>query len=117
MSNCKKEDCWKCHWCWLGRCMHSSHYGEDVSVVTEQPECSYYISKAEWNETYVAPMKQERCMELLNAMINNLSVAEKNSEVIKQLLHIGFTSEELIKHFSFTNDDVEDIVKEMEAEE
>jgi len=103
------QDCWKCHWCWLGRCMDGSHYGQDVSVKKDQPkDCPAYITKEEWNKTYVPPMKQERCMELLNAMIDNLSVAEKYSEIIKHLLHIGFTKEELINYFNFTESDIEE---------
>lgn len=109
MTECK-QDCWKCHWCWLGRCMHSNYYGLDVSVTEEQPkECDAFISKEEWNKTYVAPMKQERCMELLNLMINNLSVAERNNDVIKKLLDIGFTEDELVIHFNFCKSDVEEV--------
>lgn len=117
MAECE-HDCWKCHWCWLGRCMDGSHYGQDVSVKEVQPHnCVNYISKEEWNRTHVAPMKQERCMELLNAVIDHLSVAERNKDVIQQLLRIGFTGEELITHFNFTKDDVEEASEDMEEDE
>lgn len=114
MSNCKR-DCWTCHWCWLGRCMHCAYYGRDVSVIENQPEeCEGYISKEDWNKQYVAPITQERCMELLNAFINNLSVAESNTTVLKHLLYIGFTKDELVNHFNFTETDVQDAMEGMD---
>lgn len=116
MADCK-QDCWKCHWCWLGRCMDSSHYGQDVSVVADQPnECDSFITKEDWNKQY-HPMKLSRAKELLNAMIDHLSVAERNDEVIKKLLHIGFTEDELINEFNFCEDDVKEVATEMEEDE
>lgn len=114
MAECK-HDCWKCHWSWLGRCMHGSHYGLDVSIVKDQPQdCDAYISKEDWNKQYIAPMTQERCMELLNAFINNLSVAESNQTVLKHLLYIGFTKDELVRHFNYTKEDVKEAEEGMD---
>lgn len=114
MANCT-QNCWSCHWCWLGRCMDASHYGQDVSVEESQPkDCISYISKEEWNKKYVAPISQERCMELINAIINNLSVAERNNQVIKYLLYVGFTKDELINHFNFAESDVLDAEEGMD---
>ena len=108
MADCK-QDCWKCHWCWLGRCTDSSYYGQDVSVVADQPkECNSFITKEDWNKQY-RPMKLNRAKELLNVMIDHLSVAERNDEVIKKLLHIGFTEDELINEFNFCEDDVKEV--------
>ena len=59
-------------------------------------------------------MSQERCMELINAIINNLSVAERNEQVIKYLLYVGFTKEELINHFNFSESDVLDAGENMD---
>ena len=59
-------------------------------------------------------MPQERCMELINAIINNLSVAERNEQVIKYLLYVGFTKEELVNHFNFTESDVLDAMEGMD---
>lgn len=112
---CQDKDCWKCHWCWLGRCMESAHYGQDVSVIENQPkDCKAYISKEDWNRSQVSPMSQERCMELINAIINNLSVAERNNQVIKYLLYVGFTKDELINHFNFAESDVLDAEEGMD---
>lgn len=108
-----KQDCWKCHWCWLGRCMHGSHYGQDISVKENQPkDCEAFITREDYKKQY-HPMSHDRAMELLNAMINNLSVAERNNDVIEKLLNIGFTEEELINEFNFCRDDVEYVSKEI----
>lgn len=116
MADCK-GDCWKCHWCWLGRCMHGCHYGEDVSVVVNQPkECSAFITKEDWSKQY-HPMKLDRAKELLNAVINNLSVAESNNTVIQKLLYIGFTEDELINEFNFSIKDVKDAAEKDEYED
>lgn len=110
----KEKSCWNCHWCWLGRCVNTNtHYGRDVSVNENQPsECSEYITKEEWNQIHVPPLKQERCMELLNAMIDNLHVTESNTAVIKHLLHVGFEKEELLNYFHYPEEDVNDAMKE-----
>ena len=113
MANCK-GDCWKCHWCWLGRCMGTAHYGEDISVVAKQPkECEDWISKDDWAKQY-HPMKLDRAKELINAFINNLSVAESNQTVIKYLLYIGFTKDELVHEFNYCEDDVVDAEQGMD---
>ena len=114
MTKCK-GDCWKCHWCWLGRCMDSSHYGQDVSVVADQPkECNSFITKEDWNKQYVEPIKQERCMELLKSIIDNISTGEDDMTVIKYLLYVGFTNEELTKHFGYNEDTVVKASQEMD---
>lgn len=117
MADCT-QNCWSCNWCWLGRCMDASHYGQDVSVEERQPkDCEVYITKEDWNKQYVTPLSQERCMELLNALINHLSVAERNNEVIKCLLNVGFETEELITHFNFIEEDVKDAAEDMNDNE
>ena len=55
-----------------------------------------------------------RYKELLNAFINNLSVAESNHTVLKYLLHLGFTRDELIHKFNYSEEDVKDAEKEMD---
>ena len=61
-------------------------------------------------------MTKERAMELLNNIINKMSVAEKNSTVIEYLLTVGFTCEELVRDFGYYEDEVEDVLKSMEDE-
>jgi hypothetical protein len=60
------------------------------------------------------PISQERCMELINSYINNLSVAESNITVIKHLLYLGFTKDELVNDFNFNESDVQDAFEEMD---
>lgn len=52
--------------------------------------------------------KALRYKELLNNVINHLSVGESNSNLIDKLLDIGFTKEELVEHFNFNKEDVYD---------
>ena len=59
-------------------------------------------------------MNLERAKELLNAFINNLSVAESNHTVLKHLLYLGFTRDELIHEFNYSEDDVKDAEEEMD---
>ena len=62
-------------------------------------------------------MTKERAMELLNAVIDNLSVAERNDTVIEKLLNIGFTSDELVEDFGYSLADIREVEEEMENEE
>lgn len=62
-------------------------------------------------------MTKERAMELLNAVIDNLSVAERNDTVIKKLLNIGFAGDELVEDFGYSLTDVREVEEEIENEE
>ena len=62
-------------------------------------------------------MTKERAMELLNAVIDNLSVAERNSDVIRELFHIGFTGDELVEDFGYSLTDVREVEEDLESEE
>lgn len=55
-----------------------------------------------------------RAKELLNAVIDHMLVAEKNRDVIEELLSIGFTENELITDFGFCDSDVVDVLEESE---
>lgn len=57
-------------------------------------------------------MTKERCMELLNQVIDHASVAHNTREQIHELLLIGFTADELINEFNFDADDVNDALSE-----
>lgn len=103
-----------CHWCWHNRCVNTSsgHYGEDVSGITK---CDSFITSAAYRQLK-KPMDIDRSMELLNAMIQHMHVAESNTNVIRTLLNIGFTEEELVYEFNYSEDDVRDVIEEMEEE-
>lgn len=59
-------------------------------------------------------MDLERAMELLNEVIDHISAAESCEETIKQLLQIGFTEEELVNVFNFSESDVENALEDMD---
>ena len=59
-------------------------------------------------------MTKERAMELLNSIIDNFLVGENAITVIKHLLFLGFTKEELVRNFNFSLTDVEEAEKNME---
>lgn len=51
-------------------------------------------------------MELERAKELVNILIEDMLVGEKISNVIEKLLELGFTAEELVNEFSFSEEDV-----------
>lgn len=54
-------------------------------------------------------MNEERCLELLNNLIEFLRSQYDESEVIYQLLDNGFTAEELTSEFNFDLDDIDEV--------
>ena len=85
--------------------------------------CIYNSEWSDWLNNYEIyhsikyHMPIDRAIELLNIMIDHLSVAERNDNVIKKLLNIGFTEEELINEFNFCEDEVRDVLEELNNEE
>lgn len=58
---------------------------------------------------------ENRCMELLNQIINHISVANNTSDTIHQLVDMGFTVRELTQYFSFPEEDIpEDLLNDDE---
>lgn len=51
-------------------------------------------------------MELKRAKELVNILIEDMLVGEKISNVIEKLLELGFTAEELVNEFSFSEEDV-----------
>ena len=72
------------------------------------------IRKSKDGNTKGAVMTITRAKELLNAVIDHMLVAEKNRDVIEELLSIGFTENELITDFGFCDSDVVDVLEESE---
>ena len=54
------------------------------------------------------PSKEEHYHELLNSIINHVSNCENNSTTIKTLLYWGFTVEDLVQDFNFSESEVKD---------
>ena len=61
-------------------------------------------------------LSHDRCMELLNAVIDRASVARNTKETVIELLRSGLTTAELIRVFSFPEDDVNDAYREFKSE-
>lgn len=61
-------------------------------------------------------MTKSRAMELLNGIINHISVAVSTRNVIEGLLSIGFTKEELVEEFGYSSSDVEYVLEDMSDE-
>lgn len=55
-------------------------------------------------------MTKERCIELLNQVIDHTAVARDTAETIEELINMGFTYDELIAEFNFDKDDVNDVI-------
>ena len=58
--------------------------------------------------------KEEHYHELLNSIIDHVSNCESNSTTIKTLLYWGFTVEDLVQDFNFSESDVKDYEEEMD---
>ena len=58
--------------------------------------------------------KEEHYKELLNSIIDHVSNCENNSTTINTLLHWGFTVEDLVQDFNFSESDVKDCEEEMD---
>lgn len=52
-------------------------------------------------------MDKNRCMELLNNLVNQVANGNNTSGQIEELLKYGFTGEELVKDFSYSKTEVE----------
>ena len=63
------------------------------------------------------PMSLERCKRLFNAFIDHLCNIEDSDVIIRDLLNIGFTEEELIHEFYFCEHDVKDVIESMKKDE
>lgn len=61
-------------------------------------------------------MTYERSMELLSEVVDYVSIANDTAETIEELLKMGFTSEEIINDFSFSKEDVDDVLNDKEEE-
>lgn len=63
-------------------------------------------------------MKNKRMKELLDSLIDNEVLAgRKLSDGIERLLKVGFTPEELINDFNFTETDLRLVLEEYEQNE
>lgn len=61
-------------------------------------------------------MSNDRAIELLNAVIDHVSVANNSHETIKTLLKMGFTPTELVETFNWSLTDVREVEEEIKEE-
>lgn len=58
----------------------------------------------------------DRCMELLNAVVDHIAVAENTRTQISKLVNIGFTTDELVDYFGYSESDIEDYLDDCDDE-
>lgn len=61
-------------------------------------------------------MDIDRTMELLNAVIDHVAVAENTNTQIANLVDIGFTTDELVKYFGYSQSDIDNYLESCDAE-
>lgn len=61
----------------------------------------------------MAEMSNERCAELLEAVIRRITSDHNTDGAIRELLLIGFTMEELVESYEFDKSDVRNVAQEM----
>ena len=62
-------------------------------------------------QSFDKPMDIDRAMELLNAVVDHIAVAENTNTQITNLVNIGFTTDELVKYFSYSQSDIDDYLE------
>lgn len=68
-------------------------------------------------QDYKKKMDNDRCMELLNAVIDHIAVGESTKEQIGRLVSIGFTTDELVKYFAYSQSDIDDYLEDAGEED
>ncbi len=63
------------------------------------------------------PLSEERCLDIINSFINDISCAENINTTIEKLLDIGLTRNELIHIFNFPKTDVDYVFESYTEEE
>ncbi len=59
-------------------------------------------------------MKPERMKELLNQLVDYVAIGNDTKETIEELMKYGFTAEELVLYFNFSENDVKDVAGDLE---
>lgn len=63
---------------------------------------------------YTRENKENHYRDLLNQIIDHVSICENSSTTIKTLLYWGFTVEDLVQDFNFDETEVKDCSEEMD---
>ena len=62
-------------------------------------------------QSFEKHIDSDRAMELLNAVIDHIAMAENTNTQLKTLFDIGFTADELVNYFSYSQSDIDDYLK------
>ena len=62
-------------------------------------------------------LRNDRCMELLNSIVDHIAVAENTNTQIEKLVTLGFTTDELISYFNYSKSDIEDYLERLDKNE
>ncbi len=76
----------------------------------------HYAKSDEMGPFFKKEMTYDRALELLNEVIDNISVANDTPTTIDKLLTIGFTENELVGTFGFLKEDVKDVFDSYDEE-
>lgn len=68
-------------------------------------------------QSYEKHIDIDRCMELLNAVIDHIAVAENINTQISTLVNIGFTTDELVAYFQYSQSDIDDYLEAVKRED
>ena len=74
---------------------------------------NYHITNTNIPQESLCESKEEHYYKLLNSIIDHVSNCESNSTTIKTLLNWGFTVEDLVQDFNFSESDVKDCEETM----
>lgn len=61
-------------------------------------------------------MDPDRCMGLLNAVVDYIAAAENTKTQISKLVNIGFTTDELVDYFGYSESDIEGYLDDCDEE-
>lgn len=89
------------------------HHAEYLLDLDNWPEIKS-VSDLTVKEYKTPGLSINRCMQLLNAVVNHAETANNTKAQIQELLKIGFTENELIDTFSFDEGDVKEAAEEIE---
>lgn len=104
------------------RCILDAPKSAEPELKKLQHHAEYLLDLDNWSEIksvsdltvqeYKNPgLSINRCMQLLNAVIDHTGTANNTKAQIQELLKIGFTENELIDVFSFDEEDVKEVAK------
>lgn len=68
-------------------------------------------------QSFDKKLDNDRCMELLNACIDHIAVAENTRTQLNILFNIGFTADELVNYFSYNQSDIDDYLEDNDDED